>query len=397
MTTLAPQTADQVQEAVAAAVSAAEPLEVIGGGTKRAIAPPTQTGYVLDLSQLSGIVSYEPEELVLTLRPGTAMDELAETLEAAGQMLAFEPPDFTPLLGAAGTATFGGTFGTNFAGPRRLTAGAVRDHMLGITAVSGRGESFKAGGRVVKNVTGYDLARALCGSWGTLAVATELTVKVLPRPQTETTIALTGLAPGAAVKAMSRAMGSTADVSGAAHLPPNVVASALPGADAAHTVLRLEGFGPSVAARAEALRALFKGEPLVAIEADASRALWRAVRDVSAFVGTAGAVWRISVAPTDGPAVAAAAPAGSRILFDWAGGLVWVEAPAVGDAGAAALRGAIGAAGGGHATLIRAPADLRSTIATFHNPVVNVRALSERLRAAFDPNAILNPGRLTRA
>ncbi|UOM33699.1 FAD-binding protein [Acuticoccus sp. I52.16.1] len=393
---LTPESAADVVDYVASAVATAEPLEIIGGGTKRAISPPTQTGYVMDLSRLAGIVGYEPEELILTLKPGTPMAEIGDTLSAAGQMLAFEPPDLVPLLGAGGVATFGGAFGTNFAGPRRLTAGAVRDHMLGLHAVSGRGESFKAGGKVVKNVTGYDLARALCGSWGTLAIATEMTVKVLPRPETETTVALPGLAVEAAVHAMSRAMGSAADVSGAAHLAADVVGAAIPGATVPHTVLRLEGFGPSVAARAEALRRLFAGQEIVAVEREPSQALWRAIRDVTPFVGTAGAVWRISVAPTEGPRIAAAMPPGSRAMLDWAGGLVWVETPATGDAGASLLRDAVAKAGGGHATLIRAPAEIRTGTSTFHNSAVNVKALSERLRAAFDPHAILNPGRLAR-
>ncbi|RAH97092.1 glycolate oxidase subunit GlcE [Acuticoccus sediminis] len=393
---MTPETAADVEDYVASAVASSEPIEIVGGGTKRSIAPPMQTGFVMDLTRLSGIVTYEPEELVLTLRPGTTMAEIEEALVAAGQMLAFEPPDLVPLLGAEGQATFGGTFGTNFAGPRRLTAGAVRDHMLGLSAVSGRGESFKAGGKVVKNVTGYDLARALCGSWGTLAVATEMTVKVLPRPETETTIALRGLSTEAAVRAMSRAMGSAADVSGAAHLPADIVGFMVPGADVPHTVLRLEGFGPSVAARAEALHRLFPGEDIAEIEREPSQALWRAVRDVAPFIGSGGAVWRISVAPTEGPAIVKAAPVGSRAFLDWAGGLVWVETPATGEAGASVLREAIARAGSGHATLIRAPAEIRAGTATFHNPAVNVKALSQRLRAAFDPQSILNPGRLAR-
>ena len=395
-TTLTPTSAAEVEDYIKSALARAEPVEVIGGGTKRAISPATQTAHVLDLSAFSGIVSYEPEELILTVRPGTTMAELSEALSAANQMLAFEPPDFVPLLGATGAATFGGAFGTNFAGPRRLTAGAVRDHMLGIAAVSGRGESFKAGGKVVKNVTGYDLARALCGSWGTLAVATEMTVKVLPRPEMEISLTLAGLTPQDAVAAMSRALGAPTDVSSAAHLPADIAAPVL-GADAARTLVRLEGFGPSVEARAAALTALFAGHEVGRLDPAQSAAAWQAIRDVTPFVGTSGAVWRISVAPTAGPAILAAAPAGSRAFMDWAGGLVWVEAPASGDGGGAVLRAAIAAAGGGHATLVRAPSAVRAETATFHNAAANVKALTQRLRAAFDPQSILNPGRLARS
>ena len=303
---LRPGTADDVVDAVRWAIGAGEPLEVVGGGTKRAIATPTQTAHTLDVSGLAGIVAYEPEELVLTLRPGTTMAEIAEALGAAGQMLAFEPPDFAPLLGSDGQPTFGGTFATNLAGPRRLTAGAVRDHMLGISAVSGRGEIFKAGGKVVKNVTGYDLSRALAGSWGTLAVATELTVKVLPRPESETTLILHGLSAEAAVDAMARAMGSSCDVSAAAHLPQDIALPLLGSGSDAATLLRLEGILPSVAARLAAAQTLFAGTAQSLIEGEGSHSLWQAVRDGLPFVGGTGVVWRCSVPPGNGPQIAAA-------------------------------------------------------------------------------------------
>lgn len=393
MSTFTPRGPEEIRDAVRWALASREPLEVIGGGTKRDVGEPRQTAYALDLSADAGIIVYEPEELVLTVRPGTSMAELDEALGEAGQMLAFEPPRLGPLLGSGTEPTFGGTFGSNLAGPRRVSAGAVRDHMLGITAVSGRGEIFKAGGRVVKNVTGYDLARALAGSWGTLAVAAELTVKTLPRPETELTLVLAGHEARAAAAAMSRAMGSSGDVSAAAHLPAGIAAGPHDGRTAA-TLLRLEGFGPSVTARAEALEQLLGGG-IRRMEAEASRDLWRAIRDVDPFVGTDGAVWRVSVAPTAGPAVAEAAPTGSRLFFDWAGGLLWIEAPAVGDAGAARLRTAVNDAGG-HATLLRAPLAIRATVSTFHPPSNGLVKLGDRLRIGFDPEAILNPNRMRR-
>ena len=397
--TIAPTTTKEVEDAVRWAISAGEPLEVVGGGTKRAIGEPSQTAYALDLSGLAGIIAYEPEELVLTLRPGTGMAELAQALREKNQTFAFEPPDLAPLLGSHGAATFGGTYATNFAGPRRLSAGAVRDHMLGIEAVSGRGEAFRAGGRVVKNVTGYDLARALCGSWGTLAAATELAVKVMPRPETEASVLAHDLDAAAAVALMARAMGSAADVSGAAHVPAEVAAG-VPGADGTTTALRLEGFGPSVAARRSTLEPMVAGRGGV-LEGEASQAFWRAVRDASPFVGGTGALWRCSVAPSAGPAIAAAAPESSRALFDWAGGLVWIEVGEAQDGeaqdgGAAAIRNAIANAGGGHALLVRAPLAMRSSVPTFQPASAGLRALSNRLRDAFDPNDVLNPGRMSR-
>ncbi len=392
---LRPRDAAEVADTIRWALAAKEPLEVIGGGTKRAIAGPGQTAYALEMADCAGIVSYEPEELVLTLAPGTPMAEIEATLAARGQMLAFEPPDYTALLGAEGVPTFGGAFATNFAGPRRIAVGAVRDHMLGVHAVSGRGEPFKAGGRVVKNVTGYDLARALAGSWGTLAVATELTVKVLPRAECQTTLMLEGLDAEAAAEAMSRAMGFSGDVSGAAHLPADIAPLVVAGATASITALRIEGFGPSVAARTAAAEALFAGLPQRRAETDESIAIWRAIADGAPFVGTDEAVWRCSVPPTAGPALAAAAPGGSRSYCDWAGGLVLIATPAVGDAGAAQLRANVEMCGG-HAMLLRAPVDIRANVATFHPMATGVEALAKRLRTAFDPEGILNPKRMSR-
>jgi glycolate oxidase FAD binding subunit len=270
----------------------------------------------------------------------------------------------------------------------------VRDHILGLEAVSGRGETFKSGGRVVKNVTGYDLARALTGSWGTLALATEITVKVLPRPETERTLTLSNLDSAAAVTLMARALGSPADVTGAAHLPADVAAAVVEGAEGALTLLRVEGFGPSVAARTQALSALFEGHRVGTLEADASRATWRRIRDVAPFADASAAVWRCSVPPAAGPAIAAAAPAGSRAMLDWAGGLVWIAAPPEGDAGAAAIRQAIDVAGGGHATLIAAPLDVRAAVPTFHPAGRGLDMLAQRLRSGFDPDGVLNPGRM---
>lgn len=395
-TTIRPRSEAEVADAITFAVDSGSPLEVIGGATKRAVATPTQTAYTLDMSDLAGIVSYEPEELVLTLSPGTPMAEVAAALAERKQMLAFEPPDYAALLGTTdGTPTFGGAFATNFAGPRRIAAGAVRDHMLGIAAISGRGEKFKAGGRVVKNVTGYDLARALAGSWGTLAVATELTVKVLPAPQRETTVVLIGLSPEDAAAAMARALGSPGDFSGAAHLPADIAADLVPDAGASLTLLRLDGFGPSVAARVAEAERLFAGTPQRLIADDASAALWRAVRDGTPFVGGSGVVWRCSVPPMAGPSLLAAAPAGARAYLDWGGGLVMIETPATGDAGAETLRAAAENCGG-HALMLRAPVDIRARVATFHPMAPGIESLSRRLRQAFDPKGVLNPNRMSR-
>jgi glycolate oxidase FAD binding subunit len=239
---LKPRDAKDVEAAVQWALADGKTLEVIGRGTKRGIGRAAQWDLSLDLSGLSGVTLYEPEELVLSAKAGTPLAEIEALLAAHNQELAFEPMDYGPLLGTSGGGTIGGALAANLSGPRRIKAGAARDHFLGFTAVSGRGETFKSGGRVVKNVTGYDLCKVLAGAWGTLAVMTDVTVKVLPRAETEETLLVLGLDDAAAAKAMSATMGSANDVSGAAHLPA-AVASRLTqgGAGRAVTALRLEG------------------------------------------------------------------------------------------------------------------------------------------------------------
>ncbi len=279
-------------------------------------------------------------------------------------------------------------------GPRRLKAGAVRDHVLGVTAVSGRGEIFRAGGRVVKNVTGYDLSKGLVGSFGTLAVLTEITVKVMPKAETETALLLPGLSDTRAVEAMTTAMGAPVDVSAASHLPA-AAARAL-GLSGPATLLRLEGVAPSVDERAERLSNLLA--PLARAErlgpAESAR-LFAAIRDGAAFANERETpLWKISVAPTAGPAVAAAVPS-ARVVYDWSGGLIYLAVDlGLPDAGASAVRAAVKAAGGGHATLLRASADLRARIPVFEPQPAPLAALARRLKAEFDPAGILNPGRM---
>jgi glycolate oxidase FAD binding subunit len=313
--------------------------------------------------------------------------------------------DYAGILGGvAGRGTIGGVLAANVSGPRRIKAGAARDHFLGFYAVSGRGETFKSGGRVVKNVTGYDLCKLIAGSWGTLAAMTEVTIKVLPRPETEQTLLVRGLEPARAIEAMTSAMGSSCDVSGAAHLPAGVAVRVEAGVIAADavTALRLEGFSPSVAERKRMLEALMKpfGE-LATLEAPGSRALWTAVRDVAPFAADRSArqdeqpLWRISTAPSRGAELAAmiASAAQAQMFYDWAGGLIWVALGACDDAAAALVRRAVAAAGG-HATLIRAPASVRAAIDVFAPQNAAVAALTKRVKESFDPRGVLNPGRM---
>jgi glycolate oxidase FAD binding subunit len=292
----------------------------------------------------------------------------------------------------------------NLAGPRRIKAGAARDHFLGFSAVSGRGETFKSGGRVVKNVTGYDLCKLMAGSWGTLAAMTEVTIKVLPQPETETTVVVLGLDDSAAVRAMTAAMALPCDVSGAAHLPAGV-AGRIPTGDAvasgrALTAMRLEGVAPSVAHRKAMLQAALKGYGEVGSCDDmVSRGLWRAIRDVTPFAASRTAsgqpLWRIATAPAQGAALGRAIAAGAEAetVYDWAGGLIWALLTHRDDAGAALVRRAVKTCGG-HATLIRAPAALRAATEVFEPQDAAMAALTKRVKDSFDPKAVLNPGRM---
>jgi glycolate oxidase FAD binding subunit len=396
--TLKPRGDHEVVEAVAWAVAEGKTLEVVGRGTKRAIGRAAQTDLTLDGSNISGIVLYEPQELVLSAKAGTPLAEIEQALAQNRQELPFEPADLGALLGGKpGAGTIGGMCAANLSGPRRIKAGAARDHALGIKAVSGRGEAFKAGGRVVKNVTGYDLPKLLAGSWGTLAVMTEITLKVLPAAEDVATVLALGLADPQAIAAMNAAMGTACDVSAAAHLPRNIAAlvPAVSALNSAVTAFRLEGIAPSIAYRREKLEALLRSfGKLEALAASDSRAFWRAVRDVAPFAdGNQNAVWRISAAPASGAKIASAitAATAAKIFYDWAGGLLWVAMPDEAPF-ETAIREAI--KGEGHATLIRASAAIRAGAAVFEPLTPDLAALTRRIKESFDPKRILNPGRM---
>jgi glycolate oxidase FAD binding subunit len=403
MDTLRPESAEAVLEILAWAAAEETSLDIYGHRSKRGVGRPVQAECELDLSGLTGVTLYEPEELVLSALAGTPMREIETLLARHNQMLAFEPMDFGPLLGAVrGRGTIGGTLAANASGPRRIKAGGARDHILGINAVSGRGEAFKSGGRVVKNVTGYDLSKVMAGSWGTLAVVTDVTFKVLPRSEASATLVVAGLGDAAAVDALCQAMGTPWEVSGAAHLPDAVAAevpdAAFASGGRAATLVRLEGIPASVDYRAEKLTGLLGRLGQVAVlEGEASDTLWRAIRDAEAFGASSSPVWRVSVAPDTGPSVIAALTGRHAIrhYYDWSGGLIWIDVEDGGEDGLAReIRMAVATAGGGHATLMRATPALRSAIAPFEPQPEALAALSRRLKAQFDPNNILNPGRM---
>lgn len=400
MTDFSPTTPDELLSVIQWAAGEQSPLKVMGQGTKRGIGRPAQTAHALNLSKLTGVTMYEPAELVLSARAGTPMAEIEKLLADQNQRLDFEPLDYGPLHGTGrGGGTIGGVLAANFAGPRRLKAGAARDHILGISAVSGRGEAFKAGGRVVKNVTGYDVSKAMAGSWGTLAVCTDVTFKVLPAAETEITVAIRDLSDEQASVAMAKAMGSSAEVSSAAHLPQGVtalVAGGTLGTNAA-TLLRLEGLAPSIAYRLRLLQELLKdmGEPQ-ALDAAQSTPVWRDIRDCIPFAdGTQDPVWRVSMQPSHAWKMVRdlRSDASASVFYDWQGGLAWLRLEP-GNAHAELLRNLVKKHGGGHATLVRGDVALRAEIPAFEPQPPALRALAQRVKASFDPHDILNPGRM---
>lgn len=373
MKTMTPKTEAELAGLVGAATG---PLAIQGGGTRGFEA----RGAPLSVSGLSGIELYEPGALTLVVQAGTSVADIEAALARENQRLPFEPMDHRGLIGSSGEPTIGGVIAANVSGPRRIQSGAARDYMLGVRFVDGRGTIIKNGGRVMKNVTGYDLVKLMTGSYGTLGVLTEVALKVLPRTDAAACVMLDGLSFAVAIDALSQALGSPFEISGAAHLPEGPDGSPL-------TMIRVEGFERSVAYRADRLKQALAPVGKARIEADTAKTeqMWKDVRDVAPFHGAAGDVWRVSCTPSDGPALAARMQADS-VIFDWGGGLIWALTPDGTD-----LRAKLGRYDG-HATLVRAGADTRARFGVFQPQPASLEALSAGLRTRFDPRNILNAG-----
>lgn len=373
-------------------------LAVIGGGTRSGLGNPVRADRVLSTRRLAGIVSYNPAEMTVSALAGTPLSEIEAALAENRQMLSFEPMDHRAVFATTGEPTIGGVFAANVSGPRRIIAGAARDSLLGIRFVNGSGDAIKAGGRVMKNVTGLDLVKLLAGSHGTLGILTEVTFRVLPKPPTSETIVVSGLNDAEAAAVMAEAMAQTVEVSGAAHLAESVrgrfIGGGLP--DGAATVLRLEGLPASVSMRAEKLAAALERFGAVSrLDPEQTAVLWSEIRDVKPYAdGTERPLWRVSVAPSAGHQLVAALrlQTGVDAFYDWQGGLVWLRMEA--DPEAALVRRYIKALGGGHATLVRANEGFRAAIPSFEPQPAAVALLSERVREKFDPQRIFNPGRM---
>lgn len=355
---ITPKTEAELADAITATQ---QPVRIIGGGTRSVV--PMGNVAVLSASGLTGITLYEPGSLTLVAQAGTPVAQIEAALAAEGQRLPFEPMDHRVLLGTTGTPTIGGVVAANVSGPRRIQVGAARDFLLGVRFVDGAGRVLKNGGRVMKNVTGYDLVKLMAGSKGRLGVLSEVAFKVLPLPEVTVTLVMRGLDDAAAVKAMAQALGSPFEVSGAAHWP------------GLGTFLRIEGFAGSVAYRAAELRKMLGGE----VEDSAAR--WTEIRDVAPFHAAQGDIWRVSVKPGDAPALVARAGA-EAVLYDWGGGLIWLRMAPGTD-----LRARI-APFQGHATLLRATPETLARLPLEQPEAPTLAALSAGLRAKFDPRGI---------
>jgi glycolate oxidase FAD binding subunit len=390
---LAPAEEAGIVAAVAEAFAAGTPLEVVGAGSKRGLLRPVQAARTLSARALTGITLYSPQELVISARAGTPLAEIEAAVAERGQQIIAEPADLSALLGTTGQQTLGGVVAANVSGPRRVAWGAMRDHVLGVRAVNGRGEVVRSGGRVLKNVTGLDICKLLSGSHGTLAVLTEITLKVLPAAERRGTLALAGLDPERGVAALSAALGSPYGVSAAAYLP--AAAAERVGLRGPVALLRIEDFATSVAYRTERLRGELQAFGNAEILDDAaSRTVWAAVRDVVPLQDAAGAIWRVSVRPSAGPAVARALEQefGARWLLDWGGGLVWLAGPATEAAHGSVMAAATEA--GGTWMLLRAPDALRAAVAVIPAEPAALARITAAVKAAFDPKGLLNPGRM---
>lgn len=372
-----PETQDETLEVVRGNISERRSLRIVGGGTRSSLGREVEADDELSVSRLTGITLYEPAELVMSARAGTTLDEIAQELQPRGQMMAFEPPDWHAVLGAGGKSTIGGVFATNASGSRRVASGAARDHLLGVTFLNGRGELIRGGGRVMKNVTGLDVTKLVCGAYGTLGLMTEVTFKVLPRPALEHTLVIGAADAKTSINLMAKAMGSPFEVSGAAYWGEQVL-------------LRIEGVAESVRYRIGAL-AEYLGHSGTTLEGGESATAWVRIQSLGALEANSDAeIWRLSVAPSKTVILLSELPSDCRLLLDWSGGLIWI---ATSQSLEDRVRPAIEKLGG-HAMLFRANAERRQAISPFHPLTAGTRRLTRGLKASLDPSGIFNPGKM---
>jgi glycolate oxidase FAD binding subunit len=379
----------EIVEFVRAARAERAPFEIVAGGTRRGVGRPLakEDGGalpLLDVSGLSGIIKYEPEELVLTAAPGTPLSDIRAVLAERNQRLGFDPADWSQLLGSNGTPTLGGAVSADAFGPGKLRHGGARDSLLGFHAVNGLGESFRAGAKVVKNVTGFDLPKLVCGAFGTLCVLTELTFRVYPRPSHAATLCLPDLAPAAGFAVLRKLAHSALEPAGLFYLPGN--SPLLQGTGAGAALIRLEGAQEPLRQKIAIANGLTGAEAQILADGDS---LLEAVRSGAAFAGSDLDVWRLALPPSQAPLVIEALHP-DLWLGDLAGGCLWIAAAA---ADAARIR-AMAAAHDSHAMLLRAAPETRAALGLYAPQPPALAGMARAVKAAFDPLGLLNPGRL---
>ncbi|MFY9239188.1 MAG: glycolate oxidase subunit GlcE [Roseovarius sp.] len=375
-----PTTESAIREAVRDAAAQKKALRIAAGGTRSGIGQTVENAALLDVSGNTGIELYEPGSMTMVARAGTPMSEITQALAVENQMLAFEPMDHRPLMDTQGEPTLGGVVACNVSGPRRFLAGACRDHLLGVRFIDGQGRLIKNGGRVMKNVTGLDLAKLMCGSFGTLGVISEVALKVLPRPERSASLQVSGLDEEQAVRLFCKALGTPYEVNGAAY--QNGIA-----------MLRVEGLEAQVAYRISSLQALFPKLAMSILEGAVHDDLWTGLRDLHIFSGSDDAVWKLSVKPTDASAIVSHVKRklAARAVLDQGGGTIWVAVPSDAPGQGETIRSALKSLGG-HATLVRGSEELRHSMSVFQPQANRLTAISKALRQQFDPSGILNPG-----
>lgn len=382
--TYSPKSNADLVELIHAAANDKRRLMLRGGGSKDGIGAPVDDADIVDMNGFAGVIDYDPAELVLTAGAGTRLSDIETLVSSEGQHLAFGPFNHGPVMGgSAGLATIGGVVAAGAAGSRRLTAGGLRDHLLGFAAVSGRGEAFVAGAKVVKNVTGYDLPKVIAGSWGRLVALTEVTFKVLPAPRETATQMVRGLNADDAYKVMAAVLGSQANVSAAAHIPAPLAG------EKSVTAWTIEGFGPSIQARIALVERLFRGVHVVEMAEQAEAGdFWRRLMTLEPLAGHS-ALWRLSIpAGKCATVLDQLRPRDGQWMMDWGGGLIWLAH----DGSPDDMR-RVAAAVGGHAMLVRGDPELRRLTPAFHPLSPPVAMLEERVRRAFDPAGVFETGR----
>jgi len=383
------------------------PIEVLGSGSKRQIGKQLQCTKTISLSKLDGIIEYLPEELYIKIKAGTNIEKIESELKKNKQELAFEPIDFGYLfLGKSNYGTAGGQVACNISGPRRFKSGSIRDHILGFRAVNGRGEIIKSGGTVVKNVTGYDLSKLICGSYGTLVALTEITFKVLPLAEESKTLVIHDLTIDSSPHYLEKAISSSNEVSGASFLPIDPICkncemnieNTFKLNDLEYkgslTAIRVEGSKQSINERVENLKKELNilNFKVSILETFQSEILWRKIKNLEFFSKTKNNIFRISIPPSECAKLIYELPNMFKYFLDWGGALIWMEACKLSEKKFESIRTKV-VKHNGYISMIKNSNQLPfvEDVFTINSARFNI---SQNIKKSFDPKGILNPGKM---